>query len=100
MLQLDKVTGAHDCKFDCAYFSGSITLLPDVVKALHIARGLVKPDGRIYITQTFQFAHVPLVALIKPLLRYVTTIGKAPPCRRGVGQVVGGSAVLIKRLCS
>ena len=44
----------NESKFDAAYFSGSFTLLPDPAKALQVCRELVKPDGHIYITQTFQ----------------------------------------------
>ncbi|CAD7923494.1 unnamed protein product [Amoebophrya sp. A120] len=62
-------------KFDAAYFSGSFTLLPDPVAALHLARdAFVKKNGRIFITQTFQKQRSPMTALLKPLLKYVTTI--------------------------
>jgi ubiquinone/menaquinone biosynthesis C-methylase UbiE len=44
----------NESKFDAAYFSGSFTLLPDPAKALQVCRELVRPNGHIYITQTFQ----------------------------------------------
>jgi hypothetical protein len=35
-------------------FAGSISLMPDPVGALHATAKLLKPNGKIYITQTFQ----------------------------------------------
>uniref|UniRef100_A0A7S2TH62 Methyltransferase domain-containing protein n=1 Tax=Lotharella oceanica TaxID=641309 RepID=A0A7S2TH62_9EUKA len=61
-------------KFDAAYFSGSITLMPDPPKALEVAADLCKPGAKIYITQTFQLKHSPIAARVKPLLKYITTI--------------------------
>ena len=65
-----------DGKFDSVYFSGSFSLMPDPVKALGIAVSLLRPNGRIYITQTFQKEDSPPTPLrhVKPLLKYVTTI--------------------------
>jgi len=60
--------------FDAAYFSGSISLMPDPVKALEAAAALLKPTGRIYITQTFQDQEVFLLRYVKPLMKYLTTI--------------------------
>mmetsp|Transcript_16353 Transcript_16353/g.26641 ORF Transcript_16353/g.26641 Transcript_16353/m.26641 type:complete len:238 (+) Transcript_16353:61-774(+) len=64
--------------FDAAYFSGSWTLMPNPVQALRIAASFVKPQGRIYVTQTFQKANTPVLGLIKPMLKYVTTIDFGP----------------------
>mmetsp|Transcript_41178 Transcript_41178/g.74403 ORF Transcript_41178/g.74403 Transcript_41178/m.74403 type:complete len:267 (+) Transcript_41178:56-856(+) len=61
-------------RFDAAYFSGSLTVLPDPLAALMAMRPLLKQEGRVYITQTFQKKHNPIVAIVKPLLKYVTTI--------------------------
>eukprot|EP00931_Biecheleriopsis_adriatica_P055265 TRINITY_DN32622_c0_g1_i1.p1 TRINITY_DN32622_c0_g1~~TRINITY_DN32622_c0_g1_i1.p1 ORF type:complete len:276 (-),score=64.10 TRINITY_DN32622_c0_g1_i1:60-785(-) len=60
--------------FDAGYFSGSITLLPDPGAALKAVAALVKPGGPIYVTQTFQLKHSPLMEKLKPLLKYLTTI--------------------------
>jgi ubiquinone/menaquinone biosynthesis C-methylase UbiE len=61
-------------EFDAVYFSGSISLMPDPVGALHASAKLLKPNGRIYVTQTFQRRGTAVFARIKPLLKYVTTI--------------------------
>ena len=61
-------------QFEAAYFSGSFTLLPDPAEALQICRQLVRPGGWVYVTQTFQRRSPPGLAVLKPLLRYLTTI--------------------------
>jgi ubiquinone/menaquinone biosynthesis C-methylase UbiE len=61
-------------RYDAVYFSGSFTLLPDPVAALHQVATALKPSGKIYITQTFQKKAVPLLKVVKPLLKYATTI--------------------------
>ena len=48
--------------------------MPDPPAALRVAVGLLKPGGRVYVTQTFQRKTVPGLALLKPLLYYLTTI--------------------------
>ena len=64
--------------FDTVYFSGSFTLLPDPLKALQVASALTTPEGRIYITQTYQRQYLPCLSIIKPLLRYLITIDFGP----------------------
>jgi len=65
----------EDERFDAVYFSGSISLMPDPAAALRAVAPLLKQkEGRVYITQTFQKQRSPVVAAIKPLLKYVTTI--------------------------
>ncbi len=64
--------------FDCAYFSGSWTLMPSPVEALRIAAALVKPNGKVYVTQTFQRKATPFLGTIKPMLKYLTTIDFGP----------------------
>ncbi|GMH63113.1 hypothetical protein TL16_g03630 [Triparma laevis f. inornata] len=61
-------------KFDAAYFSGSISLLPDPVSALHSAAEFVKPSGHIYITQTYQKRGFPGLAQFKRNLKFITTV--------------------------
>jgi len=56
--------------FDAVYFSGSISLMPDPVGALHAtAKLLKKKGGVIYITQTFQRRGTFLLAWVKPMLK-------------------------------
>lgn len=64
----------EELKFNAIYFSGSITVMPDPVAALKAVVPLMKSDGRIYITQTFQKYHNSVIAAIKPLLKHVLTI--------------------------
>eukprot|EP00756_Hemistasia_phaeocysticola_P040701 Hpha_TRINITY_DN16877_c2_g6::TRINITY_DN16877_c2_g6_i1::g.153231::m.153231 len=68
---LRKATGDN---FDAVYFSGSFTLMPDPVGALKATAGLLKPGGKIYITQTYQKRHTPVLGWLKPMLKYLTTI--------------------------
>ncbi len=65
---------ARDGLFDAGYFSGSFSLMPDPLEALLVVSRYVKPGGRVYITQTFQRRGVPGLAVIKPLMFWVTTI--------------------------
>ena len=71
------LSGAARC--DAAYFSGSLTLMPDPPAALRAAADMCKPKGLVYITQTFQNAPSPVMARLKPLLRHLTTIDFGPP---------------------
>jgi len=61
-------------KFDAVFFSGSLTLMPDPPTALRAAAAMLKDKGRIYVTQTFQNQRSPITEVVKPLLRYLTTI--------------------------
>ncbi|CAL1134538.1 unnamed protein product [Cladocopium goreaui] len=72
----EKPKGAvpEDLRFDAVYFSGSLTVMPDPPSALKAVLPLMKRDGQIFITQTFQKKHSPLMAFIKPLMKYITTI--------------------------
>ena len=60
--------------FDAVYFSGSISLMPEPARALKLCSEMLAPGGRIYITQTFQKRNVPFGSVVKPLLKYITTI--------------------------
>ncbi|CAE6929895.1 unnamed protein product [Symbiodinium natans] len=64
----------EELRFDAVYFSGSYSVLPDPPAALRAVLPLMKSDGRVFITQTFQKAHSPMMAFFKPLLKYITTI--------------------------
>lgn len=65
-------TGA--ASFDAAYFSGSLTLMPDPPGALQAAAAMLKEGGKIYITQTFQNHPSPVMERVKPLLKHLTTV--------------------------
>lgn len=60
--------------FDAAYFSGSFTLMPDPAAALRAAASVLRPDGVIYVTQTFQNRPSPIMARVKPMLKHLTTV--------------------------
>ncbi|KAL3662926.1 hypothetical protein V7S43_011873 [Phytophthora oleae] len=61
--------------YDAVYFSSSLMLMPDAVKALQHCVSMLKPKtGRIYVTQTIQTSRSKLVELGKPLLKFLTTI--------------------------
>jgi len=71
----DPATVPDDQKFDAVYFSGSFTLMPNPIEALKAVVPLMKKGtGRIYITQTFNKRKSPVLSVIKPLMKYVTTI--------------------------
>ncbi|KAL3914205.1 MAG: hypothetical protein SGPRY_007705 [Prymnesium sp.] len=61
-------------RFHAIYFSGSLTLMPQPAAALRAAASMLHDKGRIYVTQTFQNQKSPLTEIIKPLLRWITTI--------------------------
>lgn len=65
---------AGPAKFDAAYFSGSLTLMPDPPEALKAAAHMLKSGGLIYVTQTFQNRPSPMMEKLKPLLQKITTI--------------------------
>ena len=61
-------------RFDCAYFSGSLTLMPDPAAALKCTAQMLTDDGLIYVTQTFQNRPSPVMERVKPLLRRFTSV--------------------------
>ena len=60
--------------FDAVYFSGSLSVMPDPPAALRAVASLLRPGGRVFVTQTFQKRFVPGLAQLKPLLKYLTTV--------------------------
>ncbi|MEJ3658736.1 class I SAM-dependent methyltransferase [Actinomycetes bacterium KLBMP 9759] len=60
--------------YEAVYFSASLMLLPDPVAAIEHVAAQLRPDGRIYATQTFQHRRSPLLERVKPLAKRVTTI--------------------------
>ena len=76
-----KIGGTADSEgrfVDAVYFSGSFSLLPDPVNALHLVSEFVKAKdgekGSIFITQTYQRKTPFFLPYLKPLLKYATTI--------------------------
>ncbi|WP_018864407.1 bifunctional 2-polyprenyl-6-hydroxyphenol methylase/3-demethylubiquinol 3-O-methyltransferase UbiG [Thioalkalivibrio sp. ARh3] len=60
--------------YDAIYFSASFMLLPDPEAALRHCRSLLKPDGKVFFTQTFQTRPSRWMERLKPLLKRITTI--------------------------
>ncbi|KAG7391349.1 hypothetical protein PHYBOEH_006749 [Phytophthora boehmeriae] len=60
--------------YDAVYFSSSLMLMPDAVQALKHCVKMLKPKGKVYVTQTIQTRQSKLVELGKPLLKFLTTI--------------------------
>jgi SAM-dependent methyltransferase len=60
--------------YDAVYFSASLMLLPDPVRAIRHVAAQLAPEGRIFATQTFQHRRSRLLERAKPLIRHVTTI--------------------------
>ncbi len=73
-VRLESIYDHHGGPYDAAYFSGSFMLLPDPPAALRHVGALLAPVGRMYFTQTFERQRSPILEVIKPLLRLVTTI--------------------------
>jgi hypothetical protein len=59
---------------DSVYFSGSFSLMPDPKGALISVLKILNKQGKIYITQTYQKRTLPLMATIKPLIKFITTV--------------------------
>jgi SAM-dependent methyltransferase len=65
----------HDAgPYDAVYFSGSFMLLPDPVATLRRVRSLLRPDGLVWFTQTFERRRSRAIERLKPMLRRVTSI--------------------------
>lgn len=60
--------------YDAVCFSGSFMLLPEPEQALRHCRSLLNPEGRIYFTLTVQMKPAPWMEVLKPLLKWVTSI--------------------------
>lgn len=73
-VRLESISDHRGGPYDAAYFSGSFMLLPDPPGALRHVSGLLAPGGLIYFTQTFEHRRSRVLEIVKPLLRFVTTI--------------------------
>lgn len=89
--------GADRKRFDAVYFSGSISLMPEPSRALKICSEMLAPGGRVYITQTFQKKNVPLGSIIKPLLKYITTVDFGQLCfEEDLQQILKGAGFKVE----
>ncbi len=73
-VRVESIDAHRGGPYDAAYFSGSFMLLPDPPATLRRVGPLLVPGGRVYFTQTFERNRSPAVELVKPLLRFLTTI--------------------------
>ncbi|HEB77516.1 MAG TPA: class I SAM-dependent methyltransferase [Methylothermaceae bacterium] len=73
-VRLESVYDHQGGPYDAVYFSGSFMLLPDPVAALRHVLIQLKPEGKVFFTQTFHDRRSPLAEKIKPMLHKVTTI--------------------------
>jgi SAM-dependent methyltransferase len=73
-VRLESVYDHQGGPYDAVYFSSSFMLLPDPVGALKHVLGQLKPEGKVFFTQTFQEKRSRLVEKIKPRLHRITTI--------------------------
>ncbi len=73
-VRLESVYDHRGGPYDAVYFSGSFMLLPEPEQALRHCRTLLKPDGRIFFTQTIQKRRSRWLEALKPMLKRVITI--------------------------
>jgi len=73
-LRLESVYDHQGGPYDGIYFSASFMLLPEPQAALRHCQGLLKPNGRIFFTQTIQTARSPAMECVKPMLKKLTSI--------------------------
>ena len=73
-VKLESVYDHRGGPYDAIYFSASFMLLPDPEGALRHCVSLLKPDGRLYFTQTIQLRRSRWMEGFKPLLRRLTSI--------------------------
>jgi len=73
-VRLESVYDHQGGPYDAICFSGSLMLLPEPEAALRHCRGLLGPDGRIYLTLTIEMHPSRWMELIKPRLKWLTSI--------------------------
>lgn len=72
--RLESVYDHRDGPYDAVCFSGSFMLLPEPEQALRHCSSLLRPDGRIYFTQTVQMRPARWMEFLKPKLKWITSI--------------------------
>lgn len=60
--------------YDIVFFSMSLPLITDKHAALAKAESLLSPEGRILLCQTMQTKPAPIMELIKPHLKYISSV--------------------------
>ncbi|SFI15794.1 Methyltransferase domain-containing protein [Modicisalibacter xianhensis] len=73
-VSLESVYQHRGGPYDAIYFSASFMLLPEPEQALRHCCGLLRPDGRIFFTQTIQTRPSRWMEKLKPVLKRVTSI--------------------------
>lgn len=73
-VRLESVYDHQGGPYDAAYFGASFMLMPDPVAALRHVVSRLRPDGRVFFTQTFQERQSLFAENVKPLLVKLTTI--------------------------
>jgi ubiquinone/menaquinone biosynthesis C-methylase UbiE len=73
-VNLESVYDHQGGPYDAVYFSASFMLLPDPEGALSHCVSLLKPDGRLYFTQTIQTRRSSVMEWFKPLLKRLSSI--------------------------
>lgn len=71
---LESVYDHQGGPYDAVYFSGSLMVLPEPEAALRHCCALLRPGGRIYLTQTIEMRSSRWMEIIKPRLKRVTSI--------------------------
>jgi 2-polyprenyl-3-methyl-5-hydroxy-6-metoxy-1,4-benzoquinol methylase len=73
-VRLESVYDHQGGHYDAVYFSGSFMLLPEPEQALRHCCALLNPGGRIFFTQTIQKQPARWMEILKPMLKWVTSI--------------------------
>lgn len=71
---LESVYDHRGGPYDAVCFSGSFMLLPEPEQALRHCRSLLNPGGRVYFTLTIQRRPARWMEILKPMLKWVTSI--------------------------
>jgi len=73
-VHLESVYEHQGGPYDAVYFSGSLMLLPEPEEALRHCCVLLRPGGRIYLTQTIELQPARWMEIFKPRLKWLTSI--------------------------
>jgi len=73
-LRLESVYDHRGGPYDAVYFAGSFMLLPEPERALRHCAGLLAPGGRIYFSLTIQQRPSRSLEVLKPMLKWLTSI--------------------------
>lgn len=73
-VRLESIYDHRDGPYGAVYFSASFMLLPEPERALRHCRSLLRPDGRIFFTQTVEKQPARWMEIVKPALKQVTSV--------------------------